>query len=224
MGKYGVNFKKIQDILEWYEDQEWVKYAIYHDYKINDKAVHAVFSGSDKEDGLQNLAKILERIKSSDSDKNTYYIKLLPSKANSKELTSGASFCLFEESSINKNLDYFHPNNEIISRLASIEQKLLDEDLEEEEDVIEENPNSILAGIMQNPQVQSILINMITSIAGTFTKAPKATQMAGIDEDPDIYKSVELLLSKGVTAEDIAKLASMDANKLSFLLNMLRNG
>ncbi len=55
----------------------------------------------------------------------------------------------------------------------------------------------------------------------SFMKPAPVKQIAGVEPD-EIQKSIEILLSKGVTADDLARLAAMDQGQINFLLSMLR--
>jgi hypothetical protein len=114
--------------------------------------------------------------------------------------------------------------NEILSEIRALRAERIAEMEGDEDDEPEEQPataSSILAGIMQQPQVQTMIVNFITSMAGNFMKPAPVKQIAGVEPD-DIAKTIETLFSKGVTPEDLAKLAAMDQGQINFLLSMLR--
>jgi len=114
--------------------------------------------------------------------------------------------------------------NEILSEIRALRAERIAEMESDEDDEPEEpatTPSSILAGIMQQPQVQSMIVNFITSMAGNFMKPAPVKQIAGVEPD-DIANTMEILFSKGVTPEDLAKLAAMDQGQINFLLSMLR--
>jgi hypothetical protein len=71
-------------------------------------------------------------------------------------------------------------------------------------------------GIMTSPVATAVL-----SMIGMFNK-PKIQHLAGTHTTDDVNKIVETLLSKGVTPDDLAKLADMDQKQIDFLLSMLR--
>jgi transcription initiation factor IIE alpha subunit len=72
--------------------------------------------------------------------------------------------------------------------------------------------------MLQQPQVQQMLIAMLGSIVSSFS-APKVQHVSGTQ---DIEQIVQTLFSKGVTADDLAKLAAMPQAQISMLLSMLR--
>ena len=68
---------------------------------------------------------------------------------------------------------------------------------------------------------------IITQILGFMSKVmgnntpPPVTAVAGVETD-DLENTIQILLSKGVTPADLAKLAAMDQGQINFLLSMLR--
>jgi hypothetical protein len=113
----------------------------------------------------------------------------------------------------------YQPNNEILSRLNAIEARLIDEeidDLEEEQPV---NTQSILAGFLNKPEIQNVVIAALTGIASSFI-TPKVTAVAGINED-SVEDILNTLYSKGVKIEHLRKLADMPQAKIQMLISML---
>ena len=113
--------------------------------------------------------------------------------------------------------------NEILSEIRALRQERLaeidtDDDEEEEE---EETPTSIIAGILKEPEMKAAILGLVANIATGLIKPAPVKQIAGVETD-SIQKSIEILLSKGVTEEDIAKLAAMEQGQINFLLSMLR--
>jgi predicted Zn-dependent peptidase len=113
-------------------------------------------------------------------------------------------------------------DTEILNELRAIRAERLAE-LEDEEEEEEEKatPSSILAGMLQQPQVQQMLIGILGNLAGNFMK-PRVQHISGTHTAEDLQKVIETLFSKGVTPDDLAKLAEMPESQISFLLSMLR--
>ena len=117
-------------------------------------------------------------------------------------------------------------NNEILNeiramraeRLAEIEE---DETEEEEEEEQPMTPGSILAGMLQQPRVQEMLINALSSMAGNFAR-PRVQAVSGTHTEQDMEQILQTLFSKGVTPDDLLKLASMPQSQITMLLSMLR--
>lgn len=218
--QYGVQRSSIPGVLSWYDDQEETGFRIYAGRKEND-APYFVYNGKDKEEGYAALHKALSEMEP--ADYSIYFLKVKNSNPKVKE-APGVTFQLHSpQPQYGMPAPGYQANNEMLSRLAAIENKL-DNDIEEEDDEEEtepQTPSSIIAGILQQPQVQSALITFVTNMAGNFMKPPTVQAVAGIVED-DVQKSIETLFSKGVTPSDLAKLAAMDKGQINFLLTMLR--
>jgi hypothetical protein len=171
------------------------------------------------------LAKALSEIEP--TDYNVYFLKLYPSNPKAKKSAPGITFQLHSQTigAVYQQPGQYQAMNEILSEIRALRQERMaemDTDDEEEEAEAPATPTSILAGILQTPQVQSVLINVLTSMAGTLmTKSTPVKAVAGVDPD-EISKSIEVLLSKGVTPDDLARLAAMDQGQINFLLSMLR--
>ena len=102
-------------------------------------------------------------------------------------------------------------------RLAEIEE----DETEEEEEEQPVTPGSILAGMLQQPRVQEMLINALSSMAGNFAR-PRVQAVSGTHTEQDMEQILQTLFSKGVTPEDLQKLASLPNAQISMLLGMLR--
>ena len=109
---------------------------------------------------------------------------------------------------------------EVLNELRALRAERFDRDIEEEEEE-EEKPQSILAGIMAQPQIQTMLLQIVGNIATAFVKPSASTKLAGIEES-DIEKILQILFDKGVTIDDLNKLAAMEKTQIAMLLTMLR--
>jgi len=100
---------------------------------------------------------------------------------------------------------------------------------EDEDEIAEPEDDGILAGQEKMEklvnQIHGIMTSPVTSavlsMLGMFNK-PQVQQLAGTHSKDDVTQIVDTLLSKGVTPDDLAKLASMDQKQIDFLLSMLR--
>ena len=129
--------------------------------------------------------------------------------------------------------------NEVVSKLNAIQSRLDAEEREAEEeeegDEMSGPPQpaqpqpisfdgNFLGSVLNQPMVQQFIITQILGLMGKVmgnNTPPPVTQVAGVEVD-DISKSIETLMSKGVTPADLAKLAEMDQGQINFLLSMLR--
>jgi hypothetical protein len=225
MANYGVQKSSLSAVLSWYNNQDDAAFRIFRGNKENDAYFCDGYTGSDREEGEMALAKALSEIEP--TDYNVYFLKLYPSNPKAKKSAPGITFQLHSQTigAVYQQPGQYQAMNEILSEIRALRQERMaemDTDDEEEEAEAPATPTSILAGILQTPQVQSVLINVLTSMAGTLmTKSTPVKAVAGVEPD-EISKSIEVLLSKGVTADDLARLAAMDQGQINFLLSMLR--
>jgi hypothetical protein len=224
MANYGVQKSNAGAVLSWYENQDEAAFRIFRGNKENDAYFTDGYTGSDKDQGYQELAKALAEIEP--TDYNVYFVKVYPSNPKAKKSGAGVTFQLHSQSigAVSAAPGQYQAMNEILSEIRALRAERIAEmegDEEEAEEETPATPSSILAGIMQQPQVQSMIVNLITSMAGNFMKPAPVKQIAGVEPD-DIAKSLEILMSKGVTPQDLAKLAEMDQGQINFLLSMLR--
>jgi len=226
MANYGVQKSSLSTVLSWYNNQDDAAFRIFRGNKENDAYFCDSYTGSDRAEGEMALAKALSEIEP--TDYNVYFLKLYPSNPKAKKSAPGITFQLHSQTigAVYQQPGQYQAMNEILSEIRALRQErmseVISEDEEEEEAEAPATPSSILAGILQTPQVQSVLINVLTNMAGTLmTKSTPVKAVAGVDPD-EISKSIEVLLSKGVTADDLARLAAMDQGQINFLLSMLR--
>jgi len=150
------------------------------------------------------------------------------------------SFCPFyetderkEEKEYNKYM-YNQRQNEMAAELAEIKAMLrakaeeeTDEDLEEEA-----QPTSALAGLINNPKIQEMLIGMISGMATKFMGGGNAPQaIAGIpttteDSEAKLLSAIERLYNVDPSLPDdlhlLADMAEKNKGQFEFLLSMLR--
>jgi hypothetical protein len=150
------------------------------------------------------------------------------------------SFCPFfetderrEEKEANKYF-YNQRQEQLAAELAEIKAMLKaraeeesDEDLEEEA-----QPSNVLAGLINNPKIQEMLIGMISGMASKFMSGGSAPQaMAGIpataeESETKLLTAIERLYAVDPNLpDDLHKLADMaekETAQFNWLLSMLR--
>lgn len=231
---YGAQKSSADGVLSWYDEQDQANFVIY---RHNTKAETARYEGGDKDVGGQRLNRFLSEIEP--SDYAIYILQLLPGSKKKDATAPCVTFQLYR----NQPGQYGGPSsyamNEIVSKLNAIQSRLDAEDKQDEDNedealsgppmAAEGTPpisfdNNFIGSVMAQPMVQQFLI---TQIVGFMSKVmgnntpPPVTAVAGVEPD-EISRSVEILLSKGVTPADLAKLAAMDQGQINFLLSMLR--
>lgn len=99
--------------------------------------------------------------------------------------------------------------------------KLSADEMEEDEHE-EKEPMNGIAGLLNSPQVQSLLIAGVSKFLGINPSQPAG--MAGIEDAPDPNEAIIILnnlMNKGVTIDHLRKLDEMSNVKLQSLLLML---
>lgn len=219
------------EVLNWYNQQEQCAWELYR-FAAVPKNRQALYYGKDKDDGYQKLQTELSSIHSDDCEN---YVLVIGSVKGAKDKAFEAQFSkvfvvnerpygvmagmpgMAPIYGVNKQQESI--NNEILNEIRALRAERmqeLEEDQEEEEQPV--TPTSILAGMMQQPQVQQMLIAMLGNLVSSFS-APKVQHVSGTQ---DMEQILQTLFSKGVTADDLAKLAAMPDSQITFLLSMLR--
>lgn len=224
MPNYGVQKSSINAVLSWFDKQDLTKFAIYRGAKENDAYLTGSFHGTDKEEASAVLQSLLNEIEPQDF--NVYFLKLLPDNAKTKTATAGVTFQLYNQNAFSNQLSgtgTVNQNvlNEMLAEIRALREERLQQLTSDDDDDDDDAPeqNNILAGLLNQPQVQNLLMGILSNV---FTSKP-AQAIAGIEPDNNnLEKHLELLFSKGVTVDDIAKLAAMEKTQINFLLSMLR--
>ena len=109
------------------------------------------------------------------------------------------------------------------SQLNAMQMKMeVDEDEDEDED--EPEQDNLLSGIMNNPQIQSMLLSAISGLM-----SPNKAKVAGIDdvgEDEKIFEAIQILKKHSPTIGDdlllLCQIAENNPAQFNMLLSMLR--
>ncbi len=188
--------------------------------------ITGAYDGKDKDEGYQKLQSELSLIAS--DDYNNFVLGIFNDKDKEKSTPALNKVFVVNEGPVGMIAGYgvsnnqAQINNEILNEIRALRAERLaeietDEDEEEEEEE-KTTPSSILAGMLQQPQVQQMLIAMLGNLVTSF--AP--TKVQHVSGTQDLEQIIQTLFSKGVTAEDLEKLAAMPQAQISMLLSMLR--
>lgn len=218
----------IDGIMDWY-DQHCTSpyYAVYTYLAPTKLEKHFQYTKPDQEEGRMLLENTLQAMYMQ-NDETLYCIKLYDT--------------LNKKNSIDSNLDNYasvriravdlphaqpiagmeRSNYKLENALARMMEtqnlilsRLSDENIEEEQ------PQTGLAGILNNPQMQTLLMAGVSKLLGIGGTQPAG--MAGVDESYENEAIVILnnLMQKGVTTDHLRKLDQMSNAKLQSLLLML---
>jgi len=190
------------------------------------KNITGAYAGKSKEDGLEKLERELEFI--APDDYNNFVLGLYNDKDKERVAPAINKVFVLNEAPVGMIAGYgvsnqqAQINNEILNEIRALRAERINEleaeDEEEEEKEQPVTPSSILAGMLQQPQVQQMLIAMLGNLVSSFS-APKVQHVSGTQ---DMEQVIQTLFSKGVTADDLAKLAAMPQAQITMLLSMLR--
>lgn len=222
----------IEEVLNFYNQTEGNEYKIFAGTSPNDAYKRYHYEG-EKEIGMQELAAALHQLRGNTENYNPYLIQIItPPKGKGKAFQPSLTSITFQ---LNRPAAYMPMQQQgmISGRGEMLLEKLVEQNqmlisrvsaLEAEEDEDQEpEQEEGLAGILKNPEIQSMLIGAIGRFISGNTPAPAA--IAGIPKsDLDYTEAVQILdslMSKGVTLEHLRALDKMSQVKLNSLILML---
>lgn len=220
----------IDQVLNFYESAEGENFKIFAKMNPTENYCRYSFIGS-KEEGLEKLNNALHEIKNNADNYNEYLIQVSSnvSRKGQKPDMTNITFQLNKPQYLGA-VQYQNNNTGrtemLLERLVEQNQMLVSRisALEAEEDLeVEEPEEDGLAGILKNPEIQTMLIGAIGRfISGN---APQTAAIAGIPKSEIEYSEaieiLESLMHKGVTIEHLQALNKMSSVKLQSLLLML---
>ena len=212
-------------VLNWYNEQPQAAWKIFR-FSVMAKNITGAYDGKSKDEGYEKLQTELSYI--SPDDYNNFVLGLYNDKDKERVAPAINKVFVLNEAPLGMIAGYgvsnqqAQVNNEILNEIRALRAERMAEletdDEEEEEAEQPVTPSSILAGMLQQPQVQQMLIAMLGNLVNSFS-APKVQHVSGTQ---DVEQIIQTLFSKGVTADDLAKLAAMPQAQIAMLLSMLR--
>lgn len=212
-------------VLNWYNEQPQAAWKIFR-FSVMAKNITGAYDGKSKDEGFEKLQTELSYIAA--DDYNNFVLGLYNDKDKERVSPAINKVFVLNEAPLGMVAGYgvtnqqAQVNNEILNEIRALRAERLAEletdDEEEEETDQPVTPSSILAGMLQQPQVQQMLIAMLGNLVNGFS-APKVQHVSGTQ---DVEQIIQTLFSKGVTADDLAKLAAMPQTQIAMLLSMLR--
>ena len=216
-------------VLNWYNDQPQAAFKLYR-FSVMPKNITGAYDGKSKDEGYEKLQSELALI--ANDDYNNFVLGLFNEKDKEKATPAINKVFTVNDAPLGMVAGYgvsnqqAQINNEILNEIRAMRAERLEEIEEDETDEEEEEeqpmtPGSILAGMLQQPRVQEMLINALSSMAGNFAR-PRVQAVSGTHTEQDMEQILQTLFSKGVTPDDLLKLASMPQSQITMLLSMLR--
>ena len=215
----------------------------------NGKTLMFSYNGTDDEAGLARLIENIEAAKENnvsdvmhlrihpDVDKNGHISDKTPYVASTFFRAVDLQQPQYSTMQRVAGVDYY-TNAQIMEKLNAVESRLngvlaAEENEEEEEDQKQnESPvTQMLSGILNNPQMQGMLVNIVAGFLSKLmpTPQPQPQALAGIEDDAQDAKAKQALsIIKSydpLYGDDLIKLAELAQNnnsQFNFLLTMLR--
>ena len=216
-------------VLNWYNDQDQSAWKIYR-FTVAPKNCTDQYNGISKEDGYEKLQTALSYI--TPDDYENYVLSVFSPKDKDLKNSMSKVFVINERpagmgamAGYGISPQQHQINTEILNELRALREQRITDEAEDEDDEDE----SIVAGsdterildkvngIINNPMIAQLLGMLVPAMVNR-----PAQQISGTHTAEDLQKILETLFSKGVTPDDLAKLAAMDQGQITFLLGMLR--
>lgn len=216
-------------VLNWYNDQDQSAWKIYR-FTVAPKNCTDQYNGISKEDGYEKLQTALSYI--TPDDYENYVLSVFSPKDKDLKNSMSKVFVINERpagmgamAGYGISPQQHQINTEILNELRALREQRITDEAEDEDDEDE----SIVAGsdterildkvngIINNPMIAQLLGMLVPAMVNR-----PAQQISGTHTTEDLQKILETLFSKGVTPDDLAKLAAMDQGQITFLLGMLR--
>lgn len=214
-------------VLNWYNDQPQAAFKLYR-FSVMPKNITGAYDGKSKEEGYEKLQSELALI--ANDDYNNFVLGLFNEKDKEKATPAINKVFTVNDAPLGMVAGYgvsnqqAQINNEILNEIRALRAERLAEIEEEDEEEEEEQPltaSSILAGMLQQPRVQEMLISALSNFAGGMAR-PRVQAVSGTHTEQDMEQILQTLFSKGVTPDDLMKLAAMPQSQITMLLSMLR--
>ena len=212
-------------VLNWYNDQPQAAFKLYR-FSVMPKNITGAYDGKSKDEGYEKLQSELALI--ANDDYNNFVLGLFNEKDKEKATPAINKVFTVNDAPLGMVAGYgvsnqqAQINNEILNEIRAMRaERLAEIEEEEEEEETPVTPGSILAGMLQQPRVQEMLINALAGMAGGLMR-PRVQAVSGTHTEQDMEQILQTLFSKGVTPDDLVKLASMPQSQITMLLSMLR--
>jgi len=226
-------------VLNWYNDQDQSAWKIYR-FTVADKNCTDQYLKNSKEEGLERLQNALSHI--APDDYENYVIAVFNDKDKDKKTPAINKVFVVNERpagmAVMAGYGGISPqqqqiNTQILNEIRALREDRISEIDEDEDeagddsivagDPVERNIKTILA-VANSPIVIGLLTKFMPDIAQYIPPVPSepVQAVAGTVSAEDLQKTIETLFGKGVTPEDLQKLASLPKAQIGMLLGMLR--
>lgn len=226
MATWKPELHNIESIIAYYEQYDSAPYKVFAGHKPEESYCRFSYDENDKEIGREKLLAALQSVQSNPDNTNTYLLQICNVKGRKMEPVNSITFQL------NKAQQYYPMQPQHISgmdavmgKLNALEQRLAMQEAQDDDDDDEPEETNILNGIINSPQMQNLLLNVI---ANAFT-GNKPAAVAGVpDQDKQnlLTEALQILKKNDPDLEmDLYKLATIseqNPEQFKFLISMLR--
>jgi hypothetical protein len=189
------------------------------------------YEGASLQDGIARLQETLELLEGSTNAIYTLKVyERFEGRITNKTQDDGSfNFRMNVDAQIPTvgALGAYNRSNELVSRLAAIEERLKEKENEEDEDEEGFSLGKVLSGVLQQPGALEGIANFVSGLLNNTMKTQTATALAGIEAVPPIKESLQVLGSK---VEDLpailaklARLAEKNPGQFQFYMGALRS-
>lgn len=243
----------VDDVLNFYEQHNEADFRIFAGNKPESAYCRFEYLDGNKQIGAENLYNNLLALKQNVQNTNQYLLQIIK-KARSVKAGKKAIDYVNVTFQLNNSDVQAIGNNYVAGineshRLEALYEKMLNQQkqtiselenrlaaLEDEEDSEEvEEENSVIGGIMKNPEIQTLLIGALTkfltpqnsSMSNTARINGISEAMQSESQDEKIQAAIEILKQHDLSlGDDLLKLASIaesNVKQFNMLLSMLRS-
>lgn len=228
-----MTYKNLSDIVDAYQKDGAPYFAVK-----SGKSILERHETSDTEEGAEKLEEFLK--KAGGSKLTVFTFKSIPKTGITEKSEPYKIFPYQAEYTPEQKEDYYQRSGiagAIIAEVRDVKRELAEvrakmdaeeEDDDELEEKMEPAPGGIVGALLGNPAVQTMLSNLLANVTANMVTRPapvsRPVHLSGVEVDDVAASCLEVLMAKGMTIEDLKKLADMAPDRIAFLLNILRNG
>lgn len=251
MAAFKTELFTIEDILNFYEQHEEAAFKIFAGNKPDAAYCRFEFVEDDKPLGTEMLQNNLLALKNNTQNTNQYLLQIIKKARKVKNGIKAVDFVNvtfqlndnsvtpYTQGSFVAGINDNHRLEAAIEKMnlqnkqmfEALQQKI--NELEEDEEEEETTGNNFIAGLINNPELQTMVIGALSKLfqGQNSNNMNSVGQINGINKNSDneakLKAAIEILKVHDMSlADDLTKLANIaetNPKQFAFLLSMLRN-
>lgn len=251
MAAFKTELFTIEDILNFYEQHEEAAFKIFAGNKPDAAYCRFEFIEDDKPLGTEMLQNNLLALKNNTQNTNQYLLQIIKKARKVKNGIKAVDFVNvtfqlndnsvtpYTQGSFVAGINDNHRLEAAIEKMQMQNKQMIEalqqriSELEEEEDEEDTTGGNFIAGLVNNPELQTMVIGALSKLFQDQNKSSMSNnvQINGINESTDneakLKAAIEILKVHDMSlADDLTKLANIaetNPKQFAFLLSMLRN-